>query len=163
MTLSDFATLSTAISGFAVTASLIYLALQTHQNAKHTKALIHQGRMGAIRELAMAAADAEIASAILFASGKPCGPDDVKRFQFANYCSARFYGWQDTFSQHQSSLLGEDIMLQMRIGITNAMREPAFRAEWETNIKAPGTKFAAFVDDVISKSQPERVPTGDIA
>ena len=45
MTLSDFATFSTAISGLAVTASLIYLALQTHQNAKHTKALILEARM----------------------------------------------------------------------------------------------------------------------
>jgi hypothetical protein len=151
MTLSDFATFSTAISGFAVTASLIYLALQTHQNAKHTKALIHQGRMGAIRELAMAAAGSEIASAILFASGKPCAPDDVKRFQFANYCSARLYGWQDTFLQHQAGLLGEDIFLQMRGGVATAMREPAFRAQWESDIRVPGTKFAVFVDDVISK------------
>ena len=93
MTLSDFATFSTAISGFAVTVSLIDLALQTHQNAKHTNALIHQGRMGAIRELAMATASGDGASAILFASGKPCAPDDVKRFQFESYCSARFYGW----------------------------------------------------------------------
>jgi hypothetical protein len=30
MTLSDFATLTTAISGVAVTVSIVYLALQTH-------------------------------------------------------------------------------------------------------------------------------------
>jgi hypothetical protein len=151
MTLSDFATFSTAISGLAVTASLIYLALQTHQNAKHTKALIHQGRIGAIRELAMTAADTDIASAILFASGKPSTPEEVKRFKFANYCAARFYGWQDTFSQRQTGLLDEDIFLQMRTGLAMAMSEPAFRAQWESNIRVPGTRFAAFVDDVISK------------
>jgi hypothetical protein len=44
MTLNDFATLSTAISGIAVTVSLIYLAVQTRQNARHTKALLQQGQ-----------------------------------------------------------------------------------------------------------------------
>ena len=67
MTLSDFATFSTALSGMAVTASLIYLALQTHQNAKHTKALIHQGRIAGLRDVFLATADADVATAILAA------------------------------------------------------------------------------------------------
>ncbi len=43
MTLLDFATFSTAISGIAVSVSLIYLIIQTRQNLRHTRALIHQG------------------------------------------------------------------------------------------------------------------------
>ena len=43
MTLSDFATLSTAVSGIAVTVSLIYLIIQTRRNTRHTRPLIHQG------------------------------------------------------------------------------------------------------------------------
>jgi hypothetical protein len=150
MNLSDLATFSTAISGLAVTAPVIYLALQTYQNAKHTKALIHQSRTGAIREQAMAAADADIAAAILFATGAACSPEDVKRFHFRNCCSARLYGWQDTFSQHLMGLMDGDIFLQMRNGVVRAMNEPAFRAEWEAEIRVPGTKFAAFVDGIIA-------------
>jgi hypothetical protein len=48
MTLSDLASIGSLVSGTPVTASLIYLALQTHQDAKHTKALIHQGRAARI-------------------------------------------------------------------------------------------------------------------
>ena len=61
ITLIWFATFSTAISGLAVTASLIYLALQTHQNAKHTRALIHQGRVANTLELTNMLLDPDIA------------------------------------------------------------------------------------------------------
>lgn len=150
MTLSDFATFSTAISGLAVTASLIYLALQTHQNAKHTRALIHQGRIAGIRELVLTAAAPDMASAILIARGESAAPEDVKRMQFGAFCAASFYGWQDSFSQHRMGLLDEDIYLQMRSAVAAAMRYPAFRAQWETSIRVPGTKFAAFVDEIIA-------------
>ncbi len=40
MTLADAASFSTAVSGFAVTASVIYLAIQTRQASRHTRALI---------------------------------------------------------------------------------------------------------------------------
>ena len=46
MTLSDFATFCTAISGLAVTASLIYLGLQTYQSTKHTRALMSEEMFG---------------------------------------------------------------------------------------------------------------------
>ncbi|HJW40600.1 MAG TPA: hypothetical protein VJ476_05140 [Rhizomicrobium sp.] len=127
MTLSDFATFSTAISGMAVTASLIYLALQTHQNAKHTKALIQQGRLGAIRELALSCAEPDLASAILTGLRGGSTAEEVKAFQFQSYCGASLYGWQDTFLQYEMGLLDKDIFLQMRSGVTRAMSSPAFR------------------------------------
>lgn len=150
MTLSDFATFSTAVSGLAVTASLIYLALQTHQNAKHTKALIQQGRLGAIRELALSCADTDIASAIISSLQGSSTPEDIRHFQFRSYCGASLYGWQDTFMQYHMGLLDKDIYLQMRNGVARAMSSPAFRTEWETLFRVNGTKFSAFVDEVIS-------------
>jgi hypothetical protein len=47
MTLSDLASLATVLSGAAVLASLIYLAQQTRQNTRHTRALIEQARVPA--------------------------------------------------------------------------------------------------------------------
>jgi hypothetical protein len=83
MTLNDFATFSTAISGLAVTASLIYLALQTHQNAKHTKALIHQGRLGNTMELTSAFLDPRIAAIILRKNGDEPTEAAIADMQFA--------------------------------------------------------------------------------
>lgn len=150
MTLSDFATLSTAVSGIAVTASLIYLALQTHQNSKHTRALIHQGRVARIAELAEAATNSDLAAAIIAATGAEPTPEAIKRHQFSLFCAASFYGWQDSFSQHEKGLLDEDIYLQMRVAVARALAIPAARAQWETTIRVPGTKFATFVDGIIS-------------
>ena len=43
MVLSDIASIATAISGLAVTASPIYVGIQTEQNVRHTRDLVHQG------------------------------------------------------------------------------------------------------------------------
>ena len=154
MSLSDLATFSTALSGLAVTASLIYLALQTHQNSKHTRALIHQGRIAGIRDLAVAATNTDLAAAIVSASGVEPTQELVRRAQFRFYCAASFYGWQDSFSQHEGGLLDEDIFRQMRTAVVTALGHPAMRAEWNDVIRVPGTKFAAFVDGIIATLPP---------
>ena len=43
MLLSDIAPITATISGFAATASLIYVAIQTRLSVRHTRAMIHQG------------------------------------------------------------------------------------------------------------------------
>jgi hypothetical protein len=149
VTLADFATFSTAISGFAVTASLIYLALQTHQNAKHTRALINQGRSDRIADTRLAAADADIAAAIVIANGGEPTPERIKQEQFSSFCNALFYGWQDSFLQYQRGLLDEDIYSQMCDALVKALGQPGYRAEWE-KVRVPGTRFAAFVDKMIA-------------
>ena len=154
MTLSDFATFSTAISGIAVTASLIYLALQTHQNAKHTRALIHQGRIAGIREISIAGTDADVVAAFIQGNGGTPTSPEIKRMQFQFFFAAMLYGWQDSFSQHESGLLDEDIYLQMRSAVAGAMAQPGSRALWEGGLRVPGTKFAAFVDGIIATLPP---------
>jgi len=76
------------VSGLAVTASLIYLALQTHQNAKHTRALIHQGRVAALRDILLAGADPNVAAAL---SPFPAARRRHKRSKSSNtvYCTGR--------------------------------------------------------------------------
>jgi len=65
MTLSDIATFTTAMSGVAVTISIIYLALQTHQNTRHMRAQINQGRVALIAQLLITGTDADVAAAVL--------------------------------------------------------------------------------------------------
>jgi hypothetical protein len=148
MTLADIASLSTAVSGIVVTISLVYLALQVHQNTKHTRALIHQGRIAGIRELAIASTTPEMAAVIVARMFPNSSPEAVKDFQFGLWCSANFYGWQDSYVQHRKGLLDEDIFVQMKAAVTRALSTPAVRAEWETKIKIPGTAFAVFVDQL---------------
>ena len=147
MTLSDFATFSTAISGLAVTASLIYLALQTHQNTKHTRALIHQGRVTALRDIFLALANPDVAAAYVAVPGGMPTPEAIQRLQYRQICLAQIFGWQDTYSQYRRGLLDEDFFRQMRAAAVQYLRNPTFRAVWESH-KVPGTEFATFMDEL---------------
>lgn len=149
MTLSDFATFSTAISGLTVTASVIYLAIQTHQASKHTKALIKQGRVSRLSEQSLAGTNADVATAIILANGGEATPEEIKRVQFSLYCFGIFYGFQDSFSQYQAGLLDDDMFMQLKAVLLRVLVQKGYLAEWE-NIRVRGTKFAAFVDGIIA-------------
>jgi hypothetical protein len=151
MTLSDFATFTTAISGIAVTVSIVYLALQTHQNVKHTRALINQGRATLIAQMLQKQTDPEVAAAYLEGTGREATPDAVRRIQFQAYATSQMFGWQDSFSQHERGLLDDDIYRHMRASMDQAMRNPAFREAYEVRFRTPGTKFCAFMDEAIAK------------
>jgi hypothetical protein len=150
VTLADFATLSTAASGLAVTGSLIYLAMQTHQNAKHTRALIHQGRIAALRDVFLATANGDIAAAMIVTTGGTPTPLEVQRYQFLAISGARIYGWQDTYLQYQNGLLGEDFLRQMRAGAESVMKDRAAREAGEF-YRVPGTSFTTFMDGISAR------------
>jgi hypothetical protein len=151
MTLSDFATFCTAISGIAVTISIIYLALQTHQNVKHTRALINQGRATLIAQMLLTSADPEVAAAYLIGTGREPTQEAVRKMQFQAFAASQMFGWQDSFSQHERGLLDDDIWRHMRASVDSAMKHPAFREAYEQRFKTPGTKFCAFMDEAIAK------------
>jgi len=82
MTLSELATLGSIVSSLAVAASLIYLGVQTHQAAKHTRALISQGRSARLSEFIAAFSETDRMAAILeVTSGTPPTPELIKRTQ----------------------------------------------------------------------------------
>jgi hypothetical protein len=135
MTISEIADLSTAVSGLAVTASLIYLALQVHQNTKHTRAFIHQGR-----------SDRFITAT----------PEEVKQRQFALICSAIVNSWEDTFTQHEDGLISEDQFASFRASVAFLVGHPGVRQFWQGwKTRRPDglEKFKAFVD-AQAKAQP---------
>lgn len=154
MTISDLATFSTALSGLAVTASVIYLAVQTHQATKHTKALIRQGRVSRLSEQSLAATQPYLATAIILANGGDATPEAIQRMQFSRYCLGLFYGFQDSFSQYHDGLLDEDMFVQLKAVLSQTLNQKGFLAEWQ-NVRVPGTKFAAFVDKIAAGLPPQ--------
>jgi len=159
MTLNDFATFSTAISGLAVTASLIYLALQTHQNAKHTRALIHQGRVANTLELTNMLLDPDIAALILRKNGRDATKEAVEDAQFVAISARQRFVWEDAFLQWRAGLLSADSFAATRARIAISLREPGHRAQWE-RAKVPGAPFTAFVDALLAATPPaeQRAP-----
>jgi hypothetical protein len=155
MSLSDLASLSTALSGIAVTASLIYLALQTHQNAKHTKALIQQGRTDRAVSALMAWATTDLTRAWLVRNGEAPTPDAIYARQTTLMFEALLRGSLDSFAQHEAGLLNEEQFGEQCAAIEQMSRLPAFREYWqewseERRNWTPG--FIAFVESLIGPS-----------
>lgn len=149
MTLSEFATFSTALSGLAVTASLIYLALQTHQSVKHTKALIHQGRVANIMEMTSMLLNPELSALMLSKNGVEPTDEAIKDVQFGAMFSRIRFSWEDTYAQYRNGLLSADSFATTKERIVFNMKQPGIRATWELE-KVRGTEFTAFVDAIIA-------------
>jgi hypothetical protein len=82
MTLTEIASIATAISGFAVTISLIYVAIQTRQNVRHTRALIHQGTAARTTALLLGSMNADAAAAWIEGNGGTPTPELIRKRQF---------------------------------------------------------------------------------
>jgi hypothetical protein len=151
MNLSDLAAIGSLVSGTAVTASLIYLALQTHQNAKHTKALIHQGRAARIQALMSMQLDTRIAAAVIADNGEDATPEAIAKHQLFMLAAAQRYSFEDSYSQYRDGLLSRDSYMMTRQSVASYYSQPAFRAHWERN-KVPGLEFTAFVDGILASA-----------
>jgi len=156
MTLSDLATIGSIVSSLAVAASLIYLGVQTHQAAKHTRALISQGRSGRLSEFIAAFSETDKMAAILeVTSGAPATPELIRRTQARLYFQGCFAGWIDVFEQHQEGLLSDDHLADMKASISINLRSRPARREWEQwKAGRPKTHaaFKAWVDAEIAAS-----------
>jgi hypothetical protein len=155
MTLVDLASLGSFLSGVAVALSLVYLALQMHQNAKHTRALIQQGRVGRVVDLGLAMGNPDSAAALVASAGVESTPELVRRLQIRFISAAFLTSFEDTFSQHEEGLLSEDLFGSLRASVANFLALPTFRedwSQWKADRPDTGTRFKAFVDDIAAKS-----------
>jgi len=153
MTLADLSTLGSLISSLAVAASLVYLGLQTHQAAKHTKALIHQGRVTQILEMTSSLLEPELVALILKKNGENPTAEAIENNRFALLFSRMRFSWEDSFSQYRSGLLSADSFATTRARIVTNLSQSGFRAQWDQT-KVKGTEFTAYVDALLSKLPP---------
>src|ERR1700749_2149853 len=108
MTLGELASFSTAISGFAVTASVIYLAIQTHQNTRNIRAMIHQGSTARTTSIITSLMDSEYCAAWIEGNGGEVTPGAVRERQFFFHCSVALSSMEDLYVQHRMHLLNEE-------------------------------------------------------
>jgi hypothetical protein len=162
MVLSDVASIATAVSGLAVTASLIYVGIQTKQNVRHTRALIHQGTAARTTSILLGFMNAEIVSAWIEGNGGTATPELIRQRQFHYHCGIAMIAMEDYFSQHEDGLLSDEQFSRGCETFRGALREPGLRAYWlkhrETMTKeAP--RYCAFIDSLCAG---EPMASGDL-
>jgi hypothetical protein len=124
MGLSEIASLGTVVSGLAVTASLIYVGIQTRQNVRHTRALIHQGTAARTTNLLLGFMSIEAVTAWIEGNGGTVTPELVRQWQFFYQCGVLMIAIEDYFNQHEVGLLSDEQFSRGSVTFRERLREP---------------------------------------
>jgi hypothetical protein len=154
MTLSNFSTLITAISGIAVTVSLIYLIIQTRQNVRHTRALIQQGASARTIAIVLANQMPDASTAWLQGNGMETTPDAVRRAQFSLMCQTSVTALEDIFHQYKDGLMKEEVFARNCMMHRGLLSEPGYRAYWNAqrdDVRKIAPGFAGFIDSLCTE------------
>lgn len=152
MSLSDFASIASIISSVAVAASLLYLGLQAHQNAKHTRALIQAGRIDRLMNQMIGFSDADKCAAYLVGNGQEPTQSAIKERQFMMQCLGQAATMLDVLTQHNDGLLGDEQFNGVCATYRVWLREPGFRQQMLARRATLGRaqpRFSAFVDSLM--------------
>ena len=154
MPLSEIASIATAISGLAVTVSLIYLAIQTRQNVRHTTALIHQGTAARTTTILLGWMNADSVAAWIEGNGGTPTPELVRERQFHYQCGIAMIAMEDYFSQHELGLLSKEHFSRGSETFRIRLKEPGLRAYWmkqrEILVGAAPT-YCAYIDSLCTE------------
>src|ERR1700744_4680981 len=152
MTLQEVASFSTALSGLVVTASLVYLAIQTHQNTRNMRAVIHQGFTSRTTSVLTNLMDPAYCAMWIKGNGGDPKADAVSARQFQFHCSIALNSMEDLYYQHKVHLLhGEQFARGTEI-YRRLLAEPGMRQFWERErslfaVTSPG--FTTYVDGLL--------------
>ena len=158
MTLSDFAALSTSVSGIAVTVSLIYLIIQTRQNVRHTRGLLVQGASARTIAIILANQSRDVMTAWIEGNGGQATEEAIRKGQFQLMCQGSVTALEDIFSQHTDGLMRDEVFARNCFLHRALLSQPGMRAYWTAQRDGIGNvapKFVAFVDGLCTEEARE--------
>ena len=159
MTLSDLASVGTLVSAIAVLVSLLYVAQQTRQNSRHTRALIQQGRAVQSSDYPLRWAE-NGTLADLYVRGN-AGDRTLTKVEVMRYTMlivSLFWYFEDQFHQHQDGLVADDRFEGSLATLAVDFRWPGFRVCWRQNRYLYGRQFRAFMDAILDRAPLEIAP-----
>jgi hypothetical protein len=159
MTLSDFASIATVVSGVAVLGSLVYLGLQTRQNTKHTRALLWQGAADRGVSLNLALADRDLVIAHIVANGGEPTPDAILERQFRLQSIAHYIQYEDLFAHRDEGLLSEEVFQHFQAAmVTMLANDSGTRAFFASRAAMSDTRFDILLRQLVLKAEAQRRP-----
>jgi hypothetical protein len=149
MSLSDLASLGSFVSGVAVMASLVYLALQVRQSAKHQRSLVLHGRAEAAQALALRLADPAMATVLDNALGWASDLTISELRQIRNLLNALLGGLAEAYQQHRDGQMSDVDFEAARQGVRAYIGFPRMRVLWRTMRPFYDPAFAILVEGLI--------------
>jgi hypothetical protein len=163
MTLSDLASIGSLVSGLAVLVSLVYLSQQTRQNARHTRALIQQGRSDQYMSYSNTlATDPAMAEVFVRGSAGDTTMSDQQILSYFFLTISAIYSMEDLVHQHKDGLIDEDRHTALLAIAKRRLQSPGFRAVWQTARADHGPDYQEFIDTLI-RDNPLTPPANIVA
>jgi hypothetical protein len=151
MNLEQLQCLGNGVSAVAILISLVYLSLQVRQAEKYQRALMQQGRVARISAAAESYAHPAIAEAINrgWDGARDISPLQLRQFSFV--CRQLFIGAEDSFLQHQESLLNEAAYRSCLASTKAYLSSPGVRAMWKLTRDWYEPGFRAFIEQLMKE------------
>ena len=151
MSLSDLASIGSFVSGLAVLASLLYLALQVRQADRNQRAVIQQGRIARSSDQLMRLCDPALTSA--WVKGIH-GRADISEEEFLRFLlinTAVLRSTEDVIFQHRLGLL-DSASLENQLGPARGiLSTPGGKAFWRVLKSGYDPEFVERVDRILQR------------
>jgi hypothetical protein len=155
MNLQAWADISTLVSGGAVLASVLYLAVQVRQGARHQRGAIGHGRSQHIQSLIQSVSGSPaLAETILKGWAGDPSLDRVAYTQFYWFVFAIFVAFEDTFLQYREGMIGKPVFNSARKATTFHLSQPGSRAVWQIARGSFDDGFVAYMDELMGATPP---------
>jgi hypothetical protein len=153
MSFSEIETIGNEVSRWAVLVSLVYVAIQTRQNVRHTKALIHQGTAARTTSILFGWMNPETVSVWIAGNGGIPTPELIKRRQFHYHCGIAMIAMEDYFAQHELHLISDEQFARGSETFRKRLQEPGRRSYWlehrEAMVKVT-PRYCTYIDSLCS-------------
>lgn len=128
MTLEELYYVSQVIASVAVIASLVYLALQTRQAARSTRAAMHENRATTVLRHIDKISDAEFNPIWIRGNRGAADMSDADISRYVTQVSGMIIVWEERFREKKEGMLDESRWASSELTIAAMTRSPGFRA-----------------------------------
>jgi len=152
MTLSDFATFSTAISGLAVVVTLVFLLLQMRQNNRNQQSLIQQGRSARHMLTVLARTEPYLSEAVARVVAGDTGIDPSQRQAVSAWATAILWSHEDSFLQHRAGTLDAASFETDASALKGILALPFCRVQWRGLRRLSNGAYGDYVDRLMTET-----------
>jgi hypothetical protein len=134
--------------------SLLYLAQQTRQNVKHTRALIFSESASRAMTLYLAMASPEASKVWVAENTGTTDAANIQREQFRSICGGFYINWDDSFWQHEEGLIDDETFERVTNAVVGVLTAPAARRYFEGAVRTVtgDFKFHSYLEQCIARA-----------
>ena len=146
MTLEDIYFISQTIASVAVIASLVYLAIQTRQAARSSRAAMHESRATTVLRHIDKWTEADFSKVWFKGNTAAADMTDDEIRRYSGQVSGVIVMWEERFRQRREGMLDESRWASSELTISMMTRAPGFRAIVALMRPRMDPEFGAIID-----------------